>query len=202
MSTPETYRAAYRNIINWIQLHLDGQLLNTLLYCIELGYVCFGRNLQSLESSGYLFLIHYFLPHKQLLRNESGLQTKGLLNLIEWGHSSVHCYDPWSGSYNSETLIQHHTHLVDMKTCEHKFPIIQYFNLPPPSIYCHELCWNAVLYRGFTISSKNIPSLCRWHSNLYWITSIYILICLHVSIYPGHHQVNAVSKGNDKLIAI
>ena len=29
VSTPETYRAAYRNVINWIQSHLVGQLLNS-----------------------------------------------------------------------------------------------------------------------------------------------------------------------------
>ena len=30
VSTPETCRAAYRNVINWIQSHLFGQLLNSI----------------------------------------------------------------------------------------------------------------------------------------------------------------------------
>ena len=112
--------------------------------------------------------------------NKSGLQTKGLPYLIDWSHISVHCYGPWSGSYSSQTPTQHHPHLVNMKICEYKFPIIQYINLPPTLIYCHKLCWIALLYWGFTISSKNIPNCFSWDNNLYWITVIYILICLHV----------------------
>ena len=37
----------------------------------------------------------------------------------------------------SQTLIQHHPHLAPMEVCKQKFPIMWYFNVLPPSTYCH-----------------------------------------------------------------
>jgi len=37
----------------------------------------------------------------------------------------------------SQTLIQHHPHFAPMQVCKQKFPSMWYFNILPPSTYCH-----------------------------------------------------------------
>ena len=46
--------------------------------------------------------------------------------------------------YYGQTPIQHpllqcHPHLLPTEVCEEKFPIIEYFDSPPPSIHCYKL---------------------------------------------------------------
>jgi len=41
----------------------------------------------------------------------------------------------------TQTPIQCQPRLVFVTVREHKFPVMQHFDLPPPSIYCQKLWW-------------------------------------------------------------
>ena len=58
VSTPETYRAAYRNIIYWIQSHLVGQLLKkvTLFLCQSVPHILYNPGVITVFTRAHLSL--------------------------------------------------------------------------------------------------------------------------------------------------
>jgi hypothetical protein len=66
----------------------------------------------------------------------------------------------------SQTPIQRHPHWASMKVCEQKFPIIQYFDLPPPLIHRHKLRWtNTGATSGFVHAASMPIKFCRSRSH-------------------------------------
>jgi len=56
---------------------------------------------------------------------------------------------PWSVMYVATVqAIQRHPHFARLKVCRWKFPVMQYLDLPPPSICRQELRWARVALRG------------------------------------------------------
>ena len=70
MSTPETCRAAYRNVINWIQSHLVGQLLNSIHDAQTQVYKSFTVNLSGIYFGNTFQLLIFCQVH--LVSNHAG----------------------------------------------------------------------------------------------------------------------------------
>ena len=71
------------------------------------------------------------LKHYQLVPSCTGYCYIARMHAHVCTHTNTH----------SQTPIQCHPHLVIMKVCKQKFPVIQYFNSPPPSPHCHKQWW-------------------------------------------------------------